>query len=117
MEAAVIFDLVIMNGEYFCYRQVDAFRHLLAAGQLLVQLPVLLVAAARSFHHFTTDEALGWNYLVQIEFQRALEKKPLVLPILLGNRNKFLVELRIDFRSKLLGLRGWHGLPPPRRDC
>ncbi len=32
MDAAVVFDLPMMNREYFCHRQVDALRHLLIAG-------------------------------------------------------------------------------------
>jgi len=58
LNATVMLDLAMMNGEYFRDGQVDAFRHLLVFGQFLIQLPVLFVGASGRFHHLRTDQAL-----------------------------------------------------------
>ena len=40
---------------------------------------------------------------MQVEPQSLLENMPLGLPILLGNRNEFIVELSVNLRSEFLG--------------
>src|SRR4029077_8948576 len=118
VDSAIGFNLSMMYGQYFRYRQVDALLHLLLASQLLVQLAVLLVGASGGFHHFRTNEALRRDHIAQVERERLLQHMALALAILLGDRHKLLVERRINLGRELLGLGSCHGfnLPLKRED-
>ena len=109
METAEHLNQSMLHPVDFRYREV--IRHLL--GETLQQVTVASNRLLEGIHHRGADEVLGWNHVVQVKPERLLENMPLRLPILLGNRNKFIVELGVDLRSELLGHRGWHGPPPP----
>jgi hypothetical protein len=106
METAEHFDQAILHPVDFRYRKI--IRHLL--GETLQQVTVTSNRLLKGIHHLGTDQVLGWNYIVQIEAERLLENMPFGLPILLSDRDKFVVKLGINFRSELLSRRVWHGL-------
>ena len=55
---------------------------------------------------------LGRNHIVQIEPKSLFKDMSFGLSVLLGNRNKLVIELGVDLRSELLSRRGWHGFQP-----
>ena len=108
METAEHLNQPILHPVDFRYRKV--IRHLL--GETLQQVTVASHRLLEGIHHLGADQVLGRNHVVQVELERLLENMPLRLPIPLGHRNELIVELGVDLRSELLGLRGWHDPPP-----
>jgi hypothetical protein len=102
MQTTEQIDQSMLHPVDFRYRKV--IRHLL--GETLQQVTVASNRLLEGIHHLGADQVLGRNYVVQVEPERLLENVPLRLPILFGNRNKLIVELGVDFRSELFGLRG-----------
>ena len=99
METAEHFDQSMLHPVDFSYRKV--IRHLL--GETLQQVTVASNGLLEGVHHLRADQVLGRNHVVQVEGERLLKNMPLGLPISLGNRNEFIVELGVDLRSELLG--------------
>jgi hypothetical protein len=112
METAEHLDQSMLHPVDFRYREV--IRHLL--GETLQQVTVASNRLLEGIHHLGADQVLGWNHVVQVKRERLLENMPLRLPILLGNRNEFIVELGVDLRSELLRHPGWHGPTTSRFD-
>src|SRR5260370_40472862 len=77
---------------HFRYREV--IRHSQLFCETLQQVTIADHRLLESIHHFRPDQVLGRNHIVQIEPERILQNMPLGLPILLSNRNKFIVELK-----------------------
>ena len=99
METAEHFNQPVLHRIDFSHRKV--VRHLLR--ETLEQVAVLGNRLLESIHHFAPNQVLRRNHIMQIEPQSLLENMPLGLPILLGNRNEFIVELSVNLRSEFLG--------------
>jgi hypothetical protein len=105
METAEHLDQSVLHPIDFRYREV--IRHLL--GETLQQVTVANNRLLEGVHYLGPDQVLGWNHVVQVKRERLLENVPLRLPILLGNRDEFIVEFGVDLGSELLGRLAWHG--------
>jgi hypothetical protein len=102
METAEHPDQSVLHSIDFRYREV--IRHLL--GETPQQVTVANNRLLEGVHYLGPDQVLGWNHVVQVKRERLLENVPLRLPILLGNRDEFIVG------SELLGRLAWHGPLP-----
>ncbi|MGA8298758.1 MAG: hypothetical protein WB817_04705 [Terriglobales bacterium] len=76
------------------FRDREVIGHLL--GETLQQITVTSNRLLERIHDLGANQVLGRNHVVQVEPERLLQNMPLRLPILLGNRNKFIVELRVE---------------------
>src|SRR5208282_101816 len=84
---------------HFGDRQIKVLGHLL--GQHLEQLAIPFLRFPEGIHRFWPDGLLRRNYIMEVMLQSAFEQEPLRLSPLLSNGDEFLMELGIDFRSKL----------------
>jgi len=99
LDAAILVDLLLMDGQNFGDGEVSAPRHLLR--QLPIEFPKLFVGAAVRFHHFRPHHVLGRDDGVDIVLDRLLKQISLGLPVFFRNRHKILVEFGVDRRTDL----------------